>query len=221
MMFLSKRAAKGLGFSHPLSKLDLPFKLSDERLAHLVSVLRDRTITQSERDELARGHIRLALDVVGRYLTRAPHKRDSLVAEALFGVAYAISQAPLKLKDSNFTGYCVGCIHRFVVAELLESHEGAVPHSTYSRRKKAGKSVNGVRFSRLEDEQSIPDPSDLFDMEEALEHCIKNDFERKVIEGRREGKSDEEIGNELGYSKAWIGQIRGAVASRFERQLCR
>jgi len=219
-MFLANRTVKGVGFSHPLRDLDLPARLSDERLEVLVRELRDGTINKSGREELAEGHVRLAMDVVGRYLVRASHKRDVLVAEAMYAIAYAIDRAPTKLRDNNFTAYCVGCVHRFVVHELLEGHMGAVSHSQYSRLKQRGLPTNGHSFTALQDEHVVQDQSKLFDLQEAVTHSMKTDLERAVICKRLEGLSDAEIGDQLDYSDEMIRQIRLRVGRRLKGELC-
>lgn len=216
-MFLRHRTVRSCPGNPAIKKHALPTKIEETRLNDLVQRLRDGTILMEEKDELVRGHIRLALHIAGRYIYHFPHKRDTMIAEAMFAIAYAIAKSQERLKDNNFTAYCVSCIHRFV---SRESDNNMVTKDRFCRARKQGILLETPSVLQIKEDMVVdPEPHKLAEMYEVLATCITTALEREIMVLRVQGHNDSEIAELLGKTKARIGQIRADVARRFAEKM--
>jgi hypothetical protein len=134
-MTASKRG-HGASIRHPLGEKELPPQLPEERLHELVTRVRDGTATTADVEELALGHIRLAIYIASQYTSKATHLQDVFVNEAMFGLAVALSRAPEKLYDDNITPFIVRYIRKYVFTAMVEDRTVSVPYTSKRRRKR-------------------------------------------------------------------------------------
>lgn len=218
-MFFTKRKVRGVSVDHPLGKDErIPAKLEEQRLRILTQRLRSGQETAEERQEIAKGHIRLAIQIAGRYVSVAPTKSDDLVSCGLFGIAYAINKAQEKLVDDEITPWIVACIHRFCHRFLTTDQIVRVPPTTYADWKKRGMPLPEKISTHLLDENKIPgcNSGHLYDIKEMLELSAKDEEDRTIIRMRSEGYRDREIAERLKMSVSYICAKRSKIEQRFD-----
>ena len=170
------------------------------------------------------GHLRLAMQIVGRYLYRLKSERlaDVLVSAALEGVIDAIHRVSTGdgLTHDNLRGYVTDYIHQFVSKALEDSSSIRVPGRTLRDDKVLGRKT--VKPSRVGwDDPSLTakitqpcDPDDI-EIKEIVAKACQSDLERQIVARRQEGMSDTEIGEELELGRTSVFLIRKQVERRF------
>ncbi len=182
-------------FHHPISSVSTS-RIEESRLEFLVGKLRDRSINKDEKEELTRGFLRLVLGLVREYLGYAPYKRDVLVAEALYGLALAIDQAPDKLVNNRFDKFCTGYIRMSILNALFRD--------------------SGRKMKREPLSPDITSDKDSGNwVLETVESVVKSETERKIVNMKLEGYTAREIAEELGVTPTRIGQILSSIEGRF------
>lgn len=203
------KKAKTYISGHPLKSTP---RIEDERLEVLVQRLRDGTITKDERDEIASGHVKLAIGIACCY----KGDPDVLIAEALFGVARGIDHAQQSLVDNNLTPYLVRWIHKYCA--LSSGYRGIVGPGIDAVRKHLAAGSPLVLPEIVYDVTEIIAPEDEADqLLELILECASDDLAKTVIQHRIEGMTDVEIARLLGLSFGYVAKIKRRVYEDFQK----
>lgn len=224
---------KASSLQHPLGKDNsIPKMLSPERLAYLTGRLRSGEIVHDEREELARGFIRLALKIAASYAARRPQKGDDFASAALFGIAYAIETAREKLEDDNITGWIIANIRRFLRQFYERDHIVRTPARTYHHKKTHGVEMVTTSVITMDDREinagannrkastyhRIRNVSGGYsDLREILDKSARDEVDRDILKLRSQGYNDVEISSMTGISKSTINARRAEMETRFDR----
>lgn len=202
---------------HPLGHLDLPSKIPDDRLKELIRKIKDGSATEAEYEEVALGHIRLAFSIAVPYAVTSPQLGEELVNEAVFGLAIALASVKDKLKDEEFTPYCITWMSGCVKTHLYKSSMVPIPYSTLKRRERQG--ANLIAPGYTNDLSLVTDKySELDKVREAIQEAIQTEFEREVIARRELGFNDREIADQLNCCRTNVNDAKLAVWQRFREQ---
>jgi DNA-directed RNA polymerase specialized sigma subunit len=218
-MRLSRQRIEGIEYRHPLFQANLPV-ITQDRLAALIPKINER----EAYNEVIVGHVRLSMQIVGRYLRKLGSDRlaEDLVSAAYEGIVDAVDRISKgNLKHDNATAYIVEYIH-WHISKVLEKRKIVyVPQSTIRDNRKAGKSVSKphqIDFSDPSIERrlsvrkmALPD----FEIAEIVDKITTSDTERRILELRREGHVDAEIAETLGLAKTSVFIIRKDIEKRF------
>lgn len=219
-MRLSNRIIKGLEYRHPLFQADLP-PLIEEQVPELLARL--RAGDEQARSEAFSGHVRLAMQIVGRYLSvlRSDKWADDLVSAAMEGIGDALVKIVAgEMTHTNLTGYITSYVHRYISRALECRPIVRVPRITNFDRKAAGLEplrMDRVGFSHPSIIGCVSKDLGQFDVEirEIIEKVVENDQERQILELRQAGKTDAEIADQLDLSKTTVFVIRKGIETRF------
>jgi hypothetical protein len=216
---LTLRKMSGAPIDHPLGKMGFPECLPEERVKQLATKLRQQQATQAEIEELAEGHIRQAISVASKFAARQPHKADLFVAEALYGVSYAIAHAPKRLRDDNIGAYIYACVIRFVLRCYQTDRVVGVSDRTIRNRRQRGLETQlpTVVAGAKEKIAQVPatEPRRVSELREVIENCVTTDFESRVVNLREQGYKDSEISEKLACSRQLVQDAKSRVYARF------
>jgi DNA-directed RNA polymerase specialized sigma subunit len=139
-MNLRNRKVRSSSFVHYLGTQNLPKALGDDELkANVAMMLAGDDIA---RDKVIVSHMRLALSIVGRYVTALGHKRyvDEMVAAALHAMLRKVERLRKDGvgSDFNITPVFTAMIHNGIASELRRMKLIRVPKRTNDHRKKKG-----------------------------------------------------------------------------------
>lgn len=203
------KKAKTYISGHPLKSTP---RIEDERLEVLVQKLRDGTIAKAEKDEIANGHVKLAIGIACCY----KGDPDILIAEALFGVARGIDHAQQSLVDNNLTPYLVRWIHKYCA--LSSGYRGIVGPGVDAVRKHLAAGTPLILPEIVYDVTEIIAPEDEADqLLDLILSCASDDRSKAIIQYRIEGKMDVEIAKLLGLSFGCVGKIKRRVYEDFQK----
>lgn len=215
-MRLSNRRVEGIEYRHPLFQENLP-PLNEEQIPTLL--VRLRAGEAGAFNEACSGHVRLAMQIVGRYLAvlgRNDKWADELVSAAMEGLVDAVEKVVAgQMEHDNLTGYIVAYIHRYISQVLERRPIVRVPRQTNFDRKAAG--LEPLRMQRVGLTDVPTEDIGHLDIEikELLEKAVQNDQDRQVLELRQAGKTDTEIADELDLSRTTVFVIRKGIETRF------
>ena len=143
--------------------------------------------------------------------------KDIFIAEAMYGLAIALSRAPVKLRDDDLTPYIVTYMRKYIFNALTEDRTVPVPYTTIKNRQRRGLVTAIPKV--VSNEKMIPDREvNLYDLKDEISSCIKDRFERSVVELRELGFTDEEVAEHLQCSRPKVTLARQAVYSRFSEK---
>ncbi len=207
---------------HPLGNdPTIPKWISELRLLELTKSLREGRITFTEREELARGFIRLALKIAASWANNRPQKADDIASAALFGIVYALDKAREKLIDDNLTGWVIAAIVSHCRRFCAQDHLAVVPAKTYHTRQKKGLStptltIVPIDFREIE-KRCYTSTGTVHEIKEMLKISAKDDRDREIIRLRIQGYDDREIGAKLNISQQAVHMRRKDLESRYQR----
>lgn len=140
-MNLRRRKVRSSSFKHALRTQNLPKALGDEELKTDVSMM--LVGDDIARDRVIAGHMRLALSIVGRYVTVLGHTRyvEEMVDGALFAMLKKVDRLRHKgitRSDFNITAAFIDAMHSGISKELEKLKVIRVPPRTNRHRKKKG-----------------------------------------------------------------------------------
>lgn len=209
-MILAHKSIKALSIDHPLGKdPSIPTKIEETRLIELVKKLRagDRSV----EDEIVRGHIRLAINIAGRYANLAPNKRDVLVCEAFYGIIYAIQHVN-RLINTSITPWITSNIHRFVYDFISRDTTIYIPESS----RYLDPNIKLKPFRQLN--SSISEESkNTNELMELINKAALTEENRYIIALRIQGYNDEEIGGKINKSNSYVNYRRKEIEKRFRK----
>lgn len=197
---------------------DIPDRLTDEVLTAKVAEYR-HTRSIVLRDEIIESHIRLALTLAGRFMTRHPRRKDDLISASLLGLTQAVEWAPDRLYDNNITPYICITVIRFLRDYVQQDHVITVER----RALKAGM-MEGMKVIPYmqpyeaddRDEENYQDGGyfdvtpavyDLDDNQELFNYLNDNPTTEYIMTCLTEGYTYQEIADDLCLSKQRIGQL--------------
>jgi len=212
-VYLAGRHIPATSYHHYLGKVKLPFHIPEKELYPLVRRLRLGDLTVANK--IIEGHIRLAMQVVGRYLTvlQSRGRKDDLVSEAMLAVSEAVHRAVNKLKDNKITPFIVANIHSKLALYIAEDRVVVVPYITL-RRKGDIKLIHPVGLSNnIAATKSWMHGIELRDI---LENCCVNPIEKELIRLRAKKLTDDEISQSIGMSRPAVVRMRHQIEKRFK-----
>jgi RNA polymerase sigma factor (sigma-70 family) len=193
---------------------DTPVRLSDERIAILISNLPD----PAAKEELITGHLRL-----GKHLVKCARRRyggdgDDMLSAAMLGLVRCIERlasGEKVLEDGN--------ISRWVARRMMGEIRNAACNSPIGHPSTIFRHATKDKPILKRQEKSV-ESYDFFDRADFVEEVdrldeirsiLKTDTERSVFDLRYQGRSDVEIANLLKLSVRTIYNVREAIGKRF------
>jgi len=240
-MFLLRKKVKAWSIQNPFGELSE--KIEESELEQLITRLRLGIESKEDREKLYKGHMRLAMNIVAKYAKQAPNKIDDLISEAMLAISISIQEARTKLKDNNFTPYCIAKVHSLVYAFITSDHVAKVPISTITHKARIGEPIAPIkvesltfyfdqeRSKELDPEEMVPkrnttrrrsksletgNGEQLVIIKEMIAKSQKTVLDRRVIHLRFKGHTDKEIAEILGLSVSRVNQIKAGVLERYE-----
>jgi hypothetical protein len=218
-MWLANKTIHGRSISHPLDGNKFPEKLDEKRLDELVTRLRAGEITRSEKEEIYKGHIRIAINIVSRYAIRYFNKVDDLVSESMLGIAYALDKAPERLRDNGITPYIVTTVHGFIYKYITRDFLVRSDYRTCTTKLPEQRSINLEKEldKKLSDPINIAMILDMLDFIINLEpNDCQRELKRTIIHLRKVGYNDQEIADMLNFSKKYIHKLRSEIKRKYK-----
>jgi len=211
-MLLSRMRIKARSYKHWMSRL-LPEPISPTELENLVIRLRQGDL--SVANTIIQGHLRIASQIVGRYLTRSGllRKSNDLVSESFLAVAEAVSMAKENMYDNNITPYIIATVHSYLDRFLCNDHCVRVPDSTF--RKYKGKRRPPSRSEDSTEQIAEAGFLNSVILRDMIDKACTGTVDREIVRLRLKGLSDREVGAILCYSPQRIAQLRTAIEKRF------
>lgn len=232
---LAKRKIPAKSFQSWIGSQNLPDKVPEPLLSTMVARLRDGDMDVSHY--IVMGHVRLAAQIVGRYLWKHNHKTDDLVSAAMFGICQAVKwAADGRMYDNRITPYIVQTIHRYIQEYLEHDHIVPIPRKEFSKKMRNqehapyyywlsanidGDEENTEYISNDAWQTYEPRVEDVgieIEFNDLCEHMLLSDMERKIIDMRIEDYTLKEIGEKLGTSHQYIEQILHGLKERYLRR---
>ncbi len=246
-MNLRKRKVRSSPFKHYLGTQNLPKALGDEELKTSVDMM--LAGCDIARDKVIKSHLRLALSIVGRYVTVLGHTR--YVEEMVAGAMHAMLKKVNRLRtngitrsDFNITAAFVDTIHSGISRELGKLKIIRVPPRTNRHRKQKG--LEPIPEPVIVEYDTAENRSESESGESTLKqgwwkrkvknkptHSVTNDkdlktvicidaFEQAVFDFRTNQPkplSDREIAERLGTDAMTVCRARKRIGERLKKEL--
>lgn len=181
------------GFDHPL--WEKAEETNDDKILKLFQQYRE-TPTKELKEKLLFANLYTTLCIVGKYIAVYRYlDRDDFVSAGLLGLSNAIDRC-LTIKHDNIGGFIVKHVHHFI-SQVVKSNN------------KQPKQFN-ENFEIFRNQ--INRAQETYD---AIISLLQNDTERKIVDLRCEGHTDEEIGNILGIGTTTVWVTRKSIERRF------
>lgn len=212
-------------------EFEVPERASDEQIVKWTAVYRVSRCPNL-KEKLIEGHMRLALNLAGRFMSSDLRRKDDLCQAALLGLTQAVVWAPDRLHNDNITPYIVATVISFIRKHL--NKDNLIPIEKNAFRKMAEAS-NGVDFlpyfntlnkADIDEDDGVPfvdytpaveDDKDFIFMSEYFEFLHKGDERYKtILKMLLEDYNQVEIAKELGLSKQYINQCVQVLRERIE-----
>lgn len=205
--------AKSLSIIHYLSKRSPP-RIEQSRLDELTERLLQKDL--SVIDEIVQGHMRLAIKLASKYAYNRRQKTDDIISVALLAAVMACHEAAEgRMKEGS-------CLSDYIGCRIITKLSRFCSEDTIIRIPKSSKDLYGLENIKTQyinqDDRVTHSEEHLIELNEMIDSCIETDTEKTIIALRRLGFSDEEIGERLGCSKAYINKIRSEVRKRFNEK---
>lgn len=163
-------------------------------------------------NQMIMSHIRLVLLLVNRHLHNCPHYGYDLDSVAMLGVVncvHKIANGAMANHD-NITGYITKHIHGLIQREIGKSHIVPTPRSVPN--------IVTTNHGTLGYRTNADGDMAIIDLRDALEHLVENRRERRILELREKGYTDQEVGEILGISQWTVRLIRLELYRRYRQQ---
>ena len=186
---------------------DYPQKLEPKVLTVVLKKVRENDKTAIETMILH--HVRLVISIVNNYIAtyNCDHLGDDLDSAALIGLVIAVNNvaAGRMAEHENIGGYIVTNINN-ALSNCLRG-DSTVYFPRDAERK---------RIFTLAD--SIANCDETIGLFEELAAVTTNTLEKDILELRRKGYIDSEIGTRLGLSRLAVLRIRSKLKTRFQKR---
>lgn len=183
--------------------------IPESELKVLVQRLRqgDNTVKSS----IIEGHLGLAAQIVGRNVTVAENRRDTddWVSEAFLAVCAAVDRAAENLVDDNITPYIIASIHSMLARFIAENRLIYVPYSTFRLYQGTLQPVMTESFVDYEIKTK-----NILEIQEIFDLACHTSTERKILDMRKRGYTDQEIGQAIGVHRMLIMRMRQTIEQR-------
>lgn len=213
-MLLRKIKSRSSSYDHWLRSQDLP-----ERLARPESEVLADLRRGAARDEAVLGHIRLAMQIAGRYIAKLNRsdKADALVSAAILGLAEGVQKVISgSMKHDNLVGYLVEQMHFAISKELEDERMFGAAARTRRWRRQNGIQKPDIKQETLTDEITTTNgETEIFEINEAIRSLNLSDSEREIVDLRVQGFRDDYIGNVVGLSSHSVCMIRKDLQTRY------
>jgi len=195
-----------------LAGADLSICTDSEKLDLLSKV---RKNDRAAIDKMILCHIRLAISIVGRFVSinNFNHYINDLDSAAMEAVTVAVNQvaAGKMTNHDNITGYIIIYVNQFITAAAARSLAVYTPRN---------RKIRNFKSLYLE----IPDKdsqlcSQEFELWDTIESLINNDIEKEILKLRRDGRTDLEIAELTGLSRLRVLRIRRSLSQRYQRKV--
>jgi len=204
---------QAVSFQHPLWAETI--SLSEEDTVELIE--RHRKGRKLAGQQLVKGHLALALTIVGQYVALFKSRRfvDDFVSAAMVGLADGVE----KLREppdgnDNPQAIIAAFIHRAITDYIESLPTVKVP----SRSERRGKAIPTRVYDDAENERLIDSGvlEEISPVEEMIDSVVQSELEANIVRLRVEGYTDDEIGAELGYSRQTVQVIRQDLHERLK-----
>lgn len=227
-MRLSNLPTPTRGYTHFLGRCNLPGKIAEARLKEILPLIRLQN--QNAIEEAICGHMRLAMEIVGRYLFVLKHDRwvDDLVGAAMEGLCDAVNNASARLRDDNLTGYIVATIHGRLSRCIDCMPVVRIPRQTRNSRKKAGKSdlppdpqvLQIDTLSKLKHLNwlvpvSVNSDVKILELKEIIDKVAFSETHRKILGLLEQSYTLDEIAEQLDLAKTSVWLMRQEMQQRY------
>lgn len=163
------------------------------------------------RDKLILSHMPLAVSYMQRSGLSGFTKYEFL-SELFYALVDGVTKARTTLHDNNITPYLKSCLRNQAIKYRSRLPLIRVPRDAYALGFRPPK----IKTLRPEHCRT---PNDRSDLMEFVFSNAKEITETQILLGLIEGKNYEEIGADLGLSRARISQIAAGVRERMQRKL--
>jgi RNA polymerase sigma factor (sigma-70 family) len=204
-MYLAKRKTRTGKVYLAMDISQYPKKLNEQVLETLVVRLRNCEENASDpiEEEIIYGHIRLTVDIAGRYIAFFPNENDDILSSAFLGLVHAVKVAKTRLQDNNITPFIVSLIHNACSAHIRKIYR-------HGRKiKKLGQ--------RIITEEYIDNEVRCSEAIEAIEKITKTTDEKLIVKYCLEGLSSDEISLRIGLSRSQVNRIRQNLHERYSQ----
>lgn len=148
-----------------------------------------------------------------------PHLRDEITATAMFALVQAFERRIPEYPKA----YVSMCIQNAVVDMLENNYIIKIPRSEIRRRKEKGESLDTLPRAKLIDDGEIRDLQRARIFPTWMKLQVKDiytllglsDREKRILELRIEGYTNEEVGLEFSISEAAIRKAIGLIRGRY------
>ena len=209
----------------------IPDRLDDETVQQLTKEYRSSSCIKL-RDRLIESHVRLALNMAGKYMHGQRRRQDDLIGAALQGLTQAVTWAPERMTNNNITPYIVSTVKRFLTDFLQKDSIITIERRAFKKMIEENKgSISFVPyFMEVEPDESDPDnyqagyyddntpavcDDSCLEKEELIDFLAKDDKRMLIIlELLLQDKSQVEIADELSLSKQYVSKLMQKLRER-------
>lgn len=185
-------------------------RLSDREVEAITDTYR-QTGEIELRDKLILSHMPLAVSYMQRS-GLAGFTKYEFLSELFYALVDGVTKARTALHDNNITPYLKSCLRNRAIKYRSRLPLIRVPRDAYA----VGFRPPKIKPLRPEHCRT---PNDRSDLMEFVFSNAKEITETQILLGLIEGKNYEEIGHDLGLSRARISQIAAGVRERMQRKL--
>jgi hypothetical protein len=173
----------------------------------------------------------LAMAIAGRYAYKFPYKDLDILSEAILALTADVKRI---IADESITAERMSprlhLVIRGAILNFVRNDSGIKPPDTKEFRKLAKEDPEGDHYLLIL--PSLDDPRCAIDagynsahydiyIRDLLEHPDLLPIESKIISYCLDGYSNTEIAELIGYSGAWVGQIRKSAGAKIKRIIAR
>ena len=199
-MYLGGKRVKGKSLKTGLT--DLGSKLNDDELAELVRRLKNG---ESVENKILRGHIRLILQVSGRYVSYFPNKEDDIVGVALLAATEGVKKARKDMQEpNNISGWIVRSVH-YGISHFLKTDD-TIQLPRWIKEKGGYKwlpkvvTLDDIDYDKYQ--QTSKSPYD--QVHEIISKTSLSELEHEIIHKVLAGWKITEIAEDMGVSHQYI-----------------
>lgn len=191
-MIFRRRKILGLSYKHQLHNEPI---ISPERLKELT--IRLRAGDDTVKEEIIRGHLKVALSIAGQYARLDHTKLYEIASEAIYGIIHAVDLAREKLHNDEMMPWITACCHRFAYSYLRSEkrHPNPVP---------------------LNQNSMVVDNTPLIEIKDAISISARSRMEKEIVNLRAQGYNDREVSEFLKVPEVTVFNKRHEIRKRFE-----
>jgi RNA polymerase sigma factor (sigma-70 family) len=183
-------------------------------MAEAVLKLKNGTLTRFELDDLSRHFFPLARNIARKFAPKG--KEDDFTSAGYHGIAYALVNAADKMFDDDLPSWVKSCIYRFVRRHLVTDHIVCIPNSTLRDARARGEDIELLKGHSLGQYVHVTQKQNRYqDLLEFIDRAAVKPEDKKIVELRFQGYSDQEIADQMEMSRPEIQRRRAKIEARF------